>query len=377
MASLVKHKGSPFWYVAHRDRGGKRKHSPTKFYHDKAIWLKASKKGKGNSNFQDRWPEQRRKAKALCLKATATEAVTATDGNALWAKWVPQFLNRRYVNQLTLNKYTRLWVDMEVLLGDLGYYTPDQLGPREWDRLVDAVLEEWSRWRRMSIQKGPISLMKVLMAEAFRLEYSSRNPTVGFNVPGIEKYPKRMMNQFTDRELNMVWDALKERPMWMTVSFVLGLYHGSRISATRIEPWQVEDKIIHFLEKGGVRHSVPISPLAQPFLTKVRLHGNALGVSRNSMSPMFSSLFKKLKMPHVFHDTRVTCVTRMALSGVPQQLAQAYVNHSSSLIHRIYVRVNPDQLKAIHQPLEAAYGGRHCLPESQGCCPEIPQVVET
>jgi len=377
MASLVTHKGSPFWYIAHRDRGGKRKHSPTKFYHDKAMWLKASKRGKGDSNFQDRWPEQRRKAKALCLKATATEAVTATDGNALWAKWVPQFLHRRYTNQLTLGKYSKLWVDMEVLLGDLGYYTPDQIGPREWDRLVDAVLEEWSRWRRMSIQKGPISLMKVLMAEAFRLEYSTRNPTVGFTVPGIEKFPKRIMSQFTDKELNAVWRELGDRPPWMTVSFALGLYHGARISATKLAPWQVEDQQIHFLEKGGVRHSVPISPLAKPFLTDVRLHGNALDISNNTMSPMFSRVFKKLRMPHVFHDTRVTCVTRMAIAGVPQQLAQAYVNHSSALIHRIYIDVNPEQLRSVHKSLTPAYGGRHCLPESQDCYPEIPQVAGT
>ena len=377
MASLVTHKDSPFWYVAHKDSSGKRKHTPTKFYHDKARWLKASKRGGNDLKFQNRWPEQRRKAKALCLKFAAAEAVTATDGNALWANWVPQFLKRRYHNELTLNKYSRLWVDMETVLGDLGYYTPDMIGPTEWDKLVDAILKEWNRWRRMSIQKGPISLMKVLLAEAFRLEYSSRNPSVGYTIHGVEKFPKRMMNQFTDAELDAVWGELKERPPWMTVSFALGLYHGARISATKLAPWQVEENQIHFLEKGGVRHSVPVSPLAKPFLNEVRVHGNALDISKNTMSPMFSRVFKKLGMSHVFHDTRVTCVTRMAMAGVPQQLAQAYVNHSSALIHRIYVRVNPDQLRSVHQNLSQAFGGKHCLLENRDCYPEIPQVAGT
>jgi integrase len=49
--------------------------------------------------------------------------------------------------------------------------------------------------------------------------------------------------------------------------------------------------------------------------------------------------------PHAtFHCTRVTVITRMARAGVPIQQAMAYVGHADQTVHRIYQRLQADDL---------------------------------
>lgn len=69
-------------------------------------------------------------------------------------------------------------------------------------------------------------------------------------------------------------------------------------------------------------------------------------------------------MPHLsFHSTRVTVVTRLARAGVQERVAMRYVGHASATIHRIYTRLQVDDLKCCVEVLSKAEdsgnGGRN------------------
>ena len=53
-----------------------------------------------------------------------------------------------------------------------------------------------------------------------------------------------------------------------------------------------------------------------------------------------------LGMPHLcFHCTRVTFISKLARANVPLAVAMRMVNHASKTIHRIYQRINLDDLR--------------------------------
>jgi hypothetical protein len=55
---------------------------------------------------------------------------------------------------------------------------------------------------------------------------------------------------------------------------------------------------------------------------------------------------EQMKRPDLcYHCTRVTFVTRHARAGTPLAVAMRLVNHSSTLVHRIYQRLGVDDVR--------------------------------
>jgi len=400
MAFYVTRKQSPFYYLCHKDAMGRRRQMATRFYHDRGAWEEANKrqwKYPKKVAMDGRWKQEQRRAELFRLEATAKEQRHAIGGGrvAEWDKWVPNFIINHWFHPSTRKEVMSFWnwFEPDVLM-HLGIDHPAQLTYEMFLLVVERILEVKPNVRRATIAKDWISRIKIIMNEAVKREYCPTNPTVNFILPGVEKKSNRIKAQYLDREIDMIWAELSAKvrspirgssgkpvepwPDYMKRSFALGLYHGVRIKETRMEPHQVDlDRgVVHFnTTKTRDWHTVPIMPLARPFMEHIAKRGNGLEYSPNSMSPHFSDMLKRIGLGHHrFHDTRATCITRMALAGVPEQLAKRYVNHASSLVHEIYVQIKPEELGAVSRSLHAAFGGTS-LPH--GTLDALPANQET
>jgi len=405
MAHLFKQNKSPFHYISYTDSNGIRQRHATRFYRDRKAWEKVIEKkmrlgeAKKQVIFNVRWKKEQTNAELYRLEVTSNEKRSSISGGkaAHWDQWVPNFVRRRWTHKKTHNETIRMWMFFygEVLIPqDIEH--PAELTAEAWDICVD-------EWQKLKPNTGVATFnnnfgkLRTIMHEAVKRQYCSINPLIDYRLRGRTR--KRIRYPFDDHELDLIWAELNAPsrsprgylsnpskppakasipwPRWMTISFALGIYHGARIQATRMHAHQINLRtgMVVFMEKGYANHEVPICPLATPYFEEIINNGsNALDVSENSMTSNFSTLFKSIGLgQHSFHDTRRTCITRMALAGIPEQLARRYVNHASSLVHDIYIKIKPDEIVKVAQGLKAAFGGTHLPLGNQGSLPAIQE----
>ena len=109
MASLIKRKGSPFWFIQYR-QGDK--------------WNKRS------TGLRHTVSAETRKAREECAKQTLKElTVSKVGGESRWELWVLKFLEGRYADrQKTLARYKTTWRTWMIYLNKL------RLGSGLWAR---------------------------------------------------------------------------------------------------------------------------------------------------------------------------------------------------------------------------------------------------
>ena len=187
------------------------------------------------------------------------------------------------------------------------------------------------------------------MNESVRRGHIPGNPVALYRFKGGQFREK---SELTKEQEKIVWENLHGRNFWIKVSFVLGLYQGARILETRINLSQVDfkNKLITLNIKGGKKHTTFLHPQSE----KVLLELKAMGMDepklppKPSMSVLFSKFLHNVcSLPnHSHHCLRVTCITRMARAGVPISQAMRFVGHSSESIHRIYQKLQPNDLES-------------------------------
>jgi len=392
MAHLYKTPDSPFHYISYNDSTGKRRRVATRFYHDRKAWEKANARRwhyPKKVQLDVKWKREQTNAELFRLESAANEKRSSLSGGkaAHWDEWVPNFIRRRWPHKDTYNDTIRMWM---FVYGDVfipkEIEHPAQLTVEAWDICIDEIQRLKPNIGINTLNQTYVGKLRMIMHEAVKREYCSINPLVDYRVMGKKrgkiKYP------FDDHELDLIWTELNAPlrtgrkhvsrlpwPRWMTISFALGIYHGARIKATRMHAKQINLKTgyVVFKEKGYANHEVPICPLAVPYFEEIIKNGsNALDASENSMSGNFSTMFKAIGLEHhSFHDTRRTCITRMALAGVPEQLARRYVNHASRLVHDVYIKIQPDEIIKVAQGLKAAFGNTHLPLGNQDSLPAI------
>jgi len=392
MAHFFKQKKSPYYYISYVDSNGKRLRTATRFYHDRKAWEKANARRwhyPKKVALDVKWTKEQTNAELFRLETASNEKRSALSGGqaAHWDQWVPNFIRRRWPHKATHNDTLRMWMFVygEIFIPKEIEH-PAQLTAEAWDICIDEIQRLKPNIGIDSLNQTYVGKLRIIMHEAVKREYCSINPLIDYRVRGKKR--KKMRYPFDDHELDLIWTELnapvrsgskhiskKPWPRWMIPSFALGIYHGARIKATRMHPKQINLRsgMVVFKEKGYANHEVPICPLALPYFEEIiRNKGNALDVPDKSLGGQFSHMFKAIGLDnHSFHDTRRTCITRMALAGIPEQLARRYVNHSSSLVHDIYIKIKPDEIIKVAQGLKAAFGGTHLPLENQGSLPTI------
>jgi integrase len=307
-----------------------------------------------------------------------------------WGNWVEAWLRMRFANQpKTLTSYLGAWKFLSAFLHEKKIPTPRAL---TYQDAIDFVLAREGQVKKRSGRKVSrntalhnVKVLSRIMREAVRRGYAPANPCfrLSEDVPRT-KAPEKP--EFTDEQVAMVRTELKRRsargparPEWMAIAFEIALLQNCRLSATQIPMDRIDLKAntILFHEKGGKVFTVPIHPDLRPLLARLKAERRTVTCELPLLaSRSFSRVLRRLGLPHTFHSTRVTGITRFARAGIPEQQAMAYVGHGGWAVHRIYQRLKPADVRGCHAALSfgvpAVPGPTPGSPQSQGENPATP-----
>lgn len=286
------------------------------------------------------------------------------DKSAGW-EWVPGWLNIRFKgnNAQTLYLYRRYWKYLSRFLHEREIASPAHLTR---DHCYDYVTWRTTAVRSSGKQTGTNTAIFELKILAYVLDEAAKRHLCSKENParklGIRREDARQKPPFTDDDLQKVFAALESKPEWMRRSFFLALHTGLRFSDTRLNRAQVNwpaGTLEIEKPKGGRKRefAIPIYASIEPMLRtwweeeaphlwdlpeRIRgsmKRGDYVNVVRK-MAPMaWHWFFAELGLPHTFHSTRVTFISRGALSGINESLMMKLCNHAKSDVHRVYQRL--------------------------------------
>lgn len=339
MAHLVKKPRSPFWALRHR-RGGR--------------WIQFSTKLRVNSS--------RETSQAERLRDQHTAEEHRDDGHRKeegWAAWLGNFLAFRYGRpdqRKTRERYETAWKPLSRFLKAEGVDFPRQLRVEH--------IERYFNWRQnpsdarvrassANTALGEIKFLGLVMDWAIKLEFASHNPCRNL---GIRKQPVREKPEFTDEQIALIRENLPSEPEWMRTCFEIAIHQGSRLRGCQISMSEVdlEGRRMVLHEKGHKVFTVPIHPALIPLFVRLKAEGRVWSceVPVNA-SKAWRSFFDRIGLEgHSFHCSRVSVISRLARSGVPESRAMRYVGHSSTEIHRHYQRLGVEDLHACTEAVQ-------------------------
>jgi hypothetical protein len=340
MASLYRRRRSPYYYISFVEDGSRRHVS---------TGLRAD------------CPAARRKASALLAKYTFAEK-TSPIGTGIgggW-QWVPAFLQSIARAPRTLEAYELRWRNLSA------YLSQEQLAhPRTVRHEHAQAYLVWRTSHKRPAGKhishntatAEVKMLKTILSEAVIRGLVERNPFAGFRArldASVEK------PEITAAEIAIIEKALLTRPDWMQRAWAISMATGCRLRETRIDVRSQVDltrDTLHFpAPKGGRRraYTIPLPQSLRPIFEQLLQSGARF---THDFPPVPSKewrfFFDGLSLHHVcFHCCRVTFITRLARANVPLSVAMRLVNHASQTIHRIYQRVNLDDLRVWTHALE-------------------------
>jgi hypothetical protein len=292
----------------------------------------------------------------------------ATEESA-WEKWVETWLRGRYRLQTrTLTAYLGAWKQVSFFLRERKIAVPRLL---LYQHVVDFV-----HWRESQIKKQSgrrvsrntalhnVKVLSRIMREAIRRVYAQGNPCTKLS-EDVPPDPVPEKPEFSDKEIQLVRAELARRAGlgrpsdWMVIAFEIALHQGVRLSATQIPLADIdlERGVIQLREKGSrgkpTIFSMPIHPGLRPLLTRLKgEHGREFTCVLPRFAPRnFSRVMRAMGLPHTFHCTRVSVITRMARGDISEQKAMAYVHHGSWAVHKVYTKLRPADVAGVAQAL--------------------------
>ena len=319
MASLYRDKKSPFWYIKYKALDGRWLAKSTRFRHGKL--------------------EETRKARELVAQHTLEET-RRSPRRELWSSWVPDYITTRY-RGATLRRAGDCWKSLSRYFSDRGILAPQDL----YYRAVIEYLPWRKRKRAHNTALLELRLLSILCDEAIRRGIISRNPASKL---GIKRERGREKPELTNEQIKLIRAALEKEPVWMSHAFEIALHSGCRLSETALFKNDIDESrgTIRFRKtKGDKPFTAPLSPEIRQ-----RLRDLCQSTSENvpifvlpaDAARQFHRFFKKLNNCRLtFHSTRVTVASRLARSGYPLSKACRLLNHSSTLVHQMYIRLQP------------------------------------
>lgn len=329
--------------------------------------------------------------KANDLAAEKSRLAQAAKGNATperWECWVEDWLKLKHrKSAVTLQRSQTMWSWLRKYLSE-----KEVRSPRGLDYNLSIAYLGWrtglekrsGRKVCMNTALGEIKLLGRVLREAMNRGFATHNPCEKLN---IEKDDAAIKPEITDEEiveiraeLQRIEGHLPLPQRWMTITFEISLHQGNRHAeaSMAMECINLGQGTIRFKVKGGAIFTTRLHPGLRPLIAALK----AAGATRTCVHPTRGESSRKWnrffhghenntqpgKWPHLcFHCTRVTVVTRLARAGVPIQQAMAYVHHADELIHKIYLRLKPEDVDRCAAAL--------VFPGAGGDSPQSPDAV--
>ena len=345
MASLRKHPRSPYWYLRKLDA-------------DTGKWVEST------TGYRTDDPVETRKAQRLAEKTGTTEK-SVERINSAFSAWVPEYLSSHYAEkQSTGRRMQIVWQALKLFLNDIGVTYPRQVKYRH--------AREYLTWRLIHNVHGKLvgrntallefKFLAQLIQESIRREFCEANPIAKL---GETKSAQKVKPELTDDDIAKLRMYLgnpnrmgREHAPWMLGCFEISLHTGCRFNETAIQPDDIDLQTSTLRLRDSKRKetdprkffSVPILPGLKPVLERIKEGSLMIGTENHRTSReqnhRINLAFKAAGVDATFHSLRVTYVTRLHRAGVKMADAMILVNHSSQLIHRIYSRLNVNDVRA-------------------------------
>jgi hypothetical protein len=332
VASLRRNPRSPFWNLRYRDL-------------DTGKWREKS------TGLTDT-----RKAQRLAEKTSIEERRLSTVPNSpAFLVWVPGYLATHWRSQGdSRRRYGVAWQAIRTFLKAEGIIYPRQI--------KYAHGEAYIRWRKANPVHGrkvrhntallELKFLSQLVNEAIRLEFCESNPLLRL---GIARTPPKIKPELTDAQIEHLRARLSGEPEWMRTCFEIALYTGCRFSECEIPMDNID------LAAGTIRlrdakrgendprknFTVPCHPKLRLMLIELNAKGAPVTFrTSRDKNGRINTFFRQCGVNASFHSLRVTFVTRCHRGGLSEAEAMRLVNHSSTLVHRIYSRLNVEDVRA-------------------------------
>lgn len=252
----------------------------------------------------------------------------------------------------TLQRYQQAWRAFSAFMAERKVAAPRHLQREE--------AESYVAWR-MAPTKGAgvraaakntalldLKVISRIMREAVARKLAPANP---FLQLGYKKDAPKSRPDILPHEMEII---LRELPKVddeaMQISWDIAMCHGRRLAETSLPMSEVNlnEGTITFHNKGGAERTKLLHPDLIPMMRKFKEEGRERTFD---MPPNFSKRWAKffdgIGLPHItFHSTRVRVATRLMEKGVDQRIAMDFIDHSSALVHRIYLKARPEHHQA-------------------------------
>ena len=329
MASLIKRKYAPFWFLKYKNADGK--------------WVQNSTGLRVDS--------ERDTAKAEILRAEAAEAEIALSGPSQsgdsWG-WVDGWLDDHCKNPSTLLSYHNHWKHIAHFLKVMRIFTPADVKFAHGSEFV-----EWRTGRRAAHKTcgrntaiHEAKLFGQIMKHSVKLGLAAANPIADL---GIKKSPSKEKRELTDDEISRCLAAIDAEDESVRLTFLIALHTGCRMSETVLYMPYVdfERKTITFGTPKGGRSRAFTRPLPTVLISileplKGRTYSHALPFQP---SRKFKDFFERAGVEGVsLHSLRVSYATRLFRAKVPLVAAMRLLNHGSEVVHRIYQKLKVEDV---------------------------------
>jgi site-specific recombinase XerC len=332
MASLYPKPRSPFHWLRYRDL-------------DTGEWRGKTTKLRIDS------PVESRRAQKMADEHSKREAQVGNLADGSFAAWVPAFLQHNYDNPRSLIRYSAAWSKVWAFLKAKGIHHPRQF---RWEYVSDYLRERKLQGVKHNTARLEIKAFGTIMQEAKRRDYCENNPLIGNR---IEKEPSKEKPKLSIAQLEKIRKHLKTRPPWMLTVFEIQANLGCRFNECSIRKEDVDFRKKRILMTDSKRKPNDprkryLVPLKDPAFIKY-----LKGILKNSdltIKPLtgddntrFNKELNSVCKGATSHSLRVSFVTRCHQADLSEHLAMRLVNHSNSLIHQIYSKLDfTDVVKA-------------------------------
>ena len=342
MASLYTRPTSPYYYIRYFDRKS-------------GTWRSKSTK------YRNKSASDRRKASELEARLTLEEREQTRGSGAVdqdFDSWVLGWMDLRYEESpKTLHRYRGIWKNLR-----FWFEKHKVRHPREITREMCMDYVTWRRkpedcpWLYKCGKNNALMELKFLttvMREARQRGHVNQIVTESL---GIKKAAVPEKRALTNEEIKKIRKNLVNEPDWMGICFEISLYQALRLQqcAFPLSCCDFKRGTITYPSEivkgvGDVNFTHPIDPRLLPLLKRLHAEGRVKTCEIPQMaSKAWWKFFKKIGIHGIcFHCLRVNWITRAAIAEIPLAKTMRFVNHASSEIHRVYTKLQSDDIKDV------------------------------
>jgi site-specific recombinase XerD len=329
MASLKPAPNTPNWVLSYRDL-------VTGEWKTRTLQLRRDSK------------TDTRKAEAIARKSTADERRSKPLMAGQFAQWVDDYINFRYANENTRKRSGYYWSPLWKYLKEHKITHPQRVRYEHIQKYLTYRKEEGVCH---NTARQELKFLSTLMDEAVKREYAFNNPLARVRIP---KEPSKVKPDLSESDLRKIKAAFAKRPQWMRTVLEICAHTGCRISESSLHSSDVDFKknLIHFRDsKKDPLHprkcfSIPLPKGLRPVLKKLfKEHDQTVAPISREQNRLFNKAMSDVVEGATSHCLRVAFITRCHRQGLSESASMLLVNHSNQLVHRIYSRLNVEDVR--------------------------------